>query len=1485
MPSTEISPRVRFGYSDDERGLPETTKSYRQQLQTRGSDAKSPISDSGKLFLTSIPSPPLPIFGSGGLARSHRGSAPLPGIASVLENGVSNMPALNVNENGGNLIDGAGVIGADGKIIHGNSASSGGGVWPQRPSGPTRTVSNAYQPQRRPAVQPQFSAASGATRPSFGTAQPGFGTPFGTTRPSFGASRPASGNAFGSPPPIFGTAFGTARPPNSSDDTADPEVHALPAKPRQVTSGSSFRAQEREYVKRLREQGYTSGYFDNTGSVDGQQADSDSEGETPSSEGPYDDRYNQEAIMFYNYDDLHPTEDDILDASNRERLEWHGMLEAVLTGDVVRQEKKRLISSGEDQSAKNAHKGELWVCVRSKACGRPMSAQRRIMDESRTKVDRMIDEIINFHVEGISEAGKTPMEQVRGVLSKIEKAESLYPTRAAFLAAHKAAATALYEESCDTLVAWSNTSDMINRELAILRKWVGNDELDFARKPAATGNGLGDEPSFLDRLLKEEGLKSLHEHYEEDGKSLRLSMLDGIARTIAKAKDTLTLRSADFRARHLPSHVEELLTLISFPARLIEEIVKVRLAYAKKMRESLQHNTLMQDQIIMQLQVLLILGVKVKLEFTAISQPEPGWELPNWIDESFDLSMLEAFKYYFKLLNWKLSSNRNTFKEAELLFQEWDFANEIGYHLDHGDVEVAEQYCSLTFKALNRLSQTFDKELQRRSRESVADMSKRYKQVLDSVRVRQRMLQRFSRRLSDNYENACDFSIAMTEEAMELFLDRLVDTGHFQVYTHSLEREGVILIASPSLANRHDAIQSLMDRTSYEQAVEDPTDPYLLMLRPEGEPVWYGQRVAVTVRKEPLDLKTGHLRLLASGTQARLALARKMFLDSADVHLDLVVEQRSNLKKVNAKLTDIRRMAYKLSNTFMDSVEKIRRQTRGDNCQDLIQTCFVFATEFGQRSMIYMDSNRRQMHSIKLTKLALDWVSFICDDCVTSERRTFRWAVLALEFAMGMTRGRHILGLTEGEYEQLRDCVSGCMSLLISHFDIMGARSSVAAQVERQRLEASMVLKRNDKFRFLDDEDAMTWVEEHRMDQLNQIDDGRKALLEQRSSLGRVLEASNEVDRSLAYLSSTATNFTMRWQQGYFVGSGTFGNVYAAMNLDNGQLMAVKEIRLQDPKLIPAIATQIKDEMRVLESLDHPNVVSYYGIEVHRDRVYIFMEFCSGGSLASLLEHGRIEDEQVIQVYALQLLEGLAYLHEIKIAHRDIKPENILLDHNGIIKYVDFGAAKVIARHGCTVNHQLDPAMALGAALGSKAGNNRMTGTPMYMSPEVIKGETPSHFGAIDVWSLGCVILEMTTGRRPWGSLDNEWAIMYNIAQGNPPQLPSADQLSPEGIDFLKCCFRRNSNNRSTAVELLQHEWVMGIRGRVVESATPSDIAPSPAAMSLSSLPSPGTKISAAEAAALTAATAAAAAAAAAASALAEPTQPAPPEPSEPLEG
>jgi mitogen-activated protein kinase kinase kinase len=182
--------------------------------------------------------------------------------------------------------------------------------------------------------------------------------------------------------------------------------------------------------------------------------------------------------------------------------------------------------------------------------------------------------------------------------------------------------------------------------------------------------------------------------------------------------------------------------------------------------------------------------------------------------------------------------------------------------------------------------------------------------------------------------------------------------------------------------------------------------------------------------------------------------------------------------------------------------------------------------------------------------------------------------------------------------------------------------------------------------------------------------------------------------------------------------------------------------------------------------------------------------------------------------------------------HRDIKPENILLDHDGVIKFVDFGAAKVIARQGKTLAAEhMDT---------HRGGQNSMAaGTPMYMSPEVIRGHATGRLGAVDIWSLGCVILEMATGRRPWASLDNEWAIMFNIAQGNPPQLPTSEQLSAPGIDFLEKCFERDPVKRATAAELLQHEWIVAIKSQwniePQTPQTPSDVSSGSGGFSASS--------------------------------------------------
>ena len=1215
---------------------------------------------------------------------------------------------------------------------------------------------------------------------------------------------------------------------------------------------AQYKAQEKAYIQQLRQDPYND-HLDEEPFTPGVAYSTDSEPDEESPSEVYFDgggAYDHDTQLFYNNDHVKPSAEELQVPENRERLEWHSMLASVLKGDVVKQEKQRLIGTTEQQGEKTLC-NELWQGVRARVCGRSIPAQRRLIDEGRASIIPDIEAIIAFQVKGESEAGKPAAKQVQDVVQKIEQCEMLFPTRKALGEAIERAASAAFIESSEAVISWHNTTELINTELAVLRGWVGNQELDFAKAktPAPGGAGLTDDSTFLERIHKDDGLTSLQG--DDEGKH---SMLQPVAEVIKKAKKTLIMNAKAFAKRHLPPYIEELLTLINFPSRLIQEIIQMRLQYATNMKDPTQLSPMMQTSMISQFQVLLKLAIRIKQEYSVISQPEPGWELPPCIDDNFDLDVLDALKFYFKMLNAQLVGNRNTFKEAEILEQEWGFSNEIGRSLDGGDVEVAEQFSQLTAKALQRLTTHFERELTRRPEENDGDTDKRYKQILDSVRVRQRKLLRFSRLLGERFENATEFNISFEKRQVQGLLDALIETGHFSISSSTFNQDDIYLIGSPSLYDRPRDIQSILGTSSDHDETntqEDPSNPYVLIIRPDDPLYWDSRKLEISMRPPAMDIRRGRLRLVADGSLQRLQNARQVFLQTIGIRLNVLVDIRANLPKVNMELGKIKKTTYKLSHTIMDSVEIIRKQTKGYENQELIHTCFVFATEFGQRSLGHLDANRRMMNNMKLTRLALDWVSFVCDDCIASDKKTFRWAVMALENAMVMTRGSNILGITDEEFARLRAKVAGCMSLLISHFDIMGAKSTLAAQAEKQRVEAlAGHFRKMDISRMKNDAEASEMVREQWLSQLSEIDEARRQKNAERQALGRVMEESNDADRSLTYLSSSATNVTMRWQQGQFVGGGTFGSVYAAINIDSGHLMAVKEIRLQDPQLIPTVAGQIRDEQAVLEVLDHPNIVQYYGIEVHRDKVYIFMEYCSGGSLANLLEHGRIEDETVIQVYALQMLEGLAYLHEAGIAHRDIKPESklfpfpatfrskvlttvpldILLDHNGVIKYVDFGAAKVIARQNKTLQPTNDaPALPPGAGPALPkvpAKQKSMTGTPMYMSPEVIKGSNEGRLGAIDVWSLGCVILEMSTGRRPWASLDNEWAIMYNIAQGNPPQLPSREQLSEQGIEYLKRCFERDPKRRASAAELLQCEWIKSIRQQVVpgqESSFSSD--------------------------------------------------------------
>ncbi|XP_012581508.1 PREDICTED: mitogen-activated protein kinase kinase kinase 19 isoform X2 [Condylura cristata] len=264
------------------------------------------------------------------------------------------------------------------------------------------------------------------------------------------------------------------------------------------------------------------------------------------------------------------------------------------------------------------------------------------------------------------------------------------------------------------------------------------------------------------------------------------------------------------------------------------------------------------------------------------------------------------------------------------------------------------------------------------------------------------------------------------------------------------------------------------------------------------------------------------------------------------------------------------------------------------------------------------------------------------------------------------------------------------------------------------------------------------------------------------------------------------------WTKGEILGKGAYGTVYCGLT-SQGQLIAVKQVALDTSE---KLATKneyrkLQEEVDLLKALKHVNIVAYLGTCLEENIVSIFMEFVPGGSISSIINRFGPLPEMVFCKYTKQILQGVAYLHENCVVHRDIKGNNVMLMPTGIIKLIDFGCAKRLAWAGLNGTHS--------DMLKS------MHGTPYWMAPEVIN---ESGYGRkSDIWSIGCTVFEMATGKPPLASMDRMAAMFYIGAhRGLMPSLP--EHFSEDAADFVRVCLTRDQHERPSAVQLLKHPFL-----------------------------------------------------------------------------
>lgn len=246
------------------------------------------------------------------------------------------------------------------------------------------------------------------------------------------------------------------------------------------------------------------------------------------------------------------------------------------------------------------------------------------------------------------------------------------------------------------------------------------------------------------------------------------------------------------------------------------------------------------------------------------------------------------------------------------------------------------------------------------------------------------------------------------------------------------------------------------------------------------------------------------------------------------------------------------------------------------------------------------------------------------------------------------------------------------------------------------------------------------------------------------------------------------------------IGQGASGGVYTAFHAETDENVAIKQMNLeQQPK-----KELIINEILVMKESSHRNIVNFIDSYLLRGDLWVVMEYMEGGSLTDVVTYNMMSEGQIGAV-CREVLQGLKHLHSKGVIHRDIKSDNILLSMKGDIKLTDFGFCAQINE--------------------SNSKRTTMVGTPYWMAPEVVSRK--EYGPKIDIWSLGIMAIEMIEGEPPYLN-ESPIRALYLIVTNGTPQLKDPESLTPRFDDFLKWSLRVDVEQRATASELIEHEFI-----------------------------------------------------------------------------
>ncbi|MBN2477493.1 MAG: serine/threonine protein kinase [Pirellulales bacterium] len=262
------------------------------------------------------------------------------------------------------------------------------------------------------------------------------------------------------------------------------------------------------------------------------------------------------------------------------------------------------------------------------------------------------------------------------------------------------------------------------------------------------------------------------------------------------------------------------------------------------------------------------------------------------------------------------------------------------------------------------------------------------------------------------------------------------------------------------------------------------------------------------------------------------------------------------------------------------------------------------------------------------------------------------------------------------------------------------------------------------------------------------------------------------------------------------LGSGAFGMVWKAHDTDLDRIVAIKVPRQEC--LDAGQVRRFLEEARACGRLKHPNIVSVYEARRHRQGVYIVAEFVSGQTLAERLEQGRPTAREAAEL-CRTIAEAMHYAHEAGVIHRDLKPSNILVDDHGVPHVADFGLAKLAADEA------------------TMTAEGQVLGTPGYMSPEQVQGDSRRVDRRTDVYALGVILFELLTGERPFrGTVQR---MIHQVIEAEAPRPRSLHGGVPRDLETICVkCLEKEPRRRYPSAKALADDLGRFLDGRPVKA-------------------------------------------------------------------